>query len=202
MATLTQALAYSALFGGRRDARGSIEDKCVREIVTPIHFLKHLSGEVSLGIYLLTEDICYFAAIDIDEPRFELALELKVALYDRSVPSHIARSRSGNHHLYVFSDSCFKAVTIRRVLQGVAYKQKMWSPNGTEAKQWATERGMKHPVEIFPKQDSVRTAPGGLGNFIHLPFFGDQRPFLDSRGNPVTLEFFLENVRVVSSRTE
>lgn len=198
MATLAQALAFSALFGGRRDAWGSLDDRCIREAVTPAHFYRHLAKETSLGIYLVVDDICYFAAIDIDDPRFALALELKVALFRKGIPAHIARSRSGNHHLYVFSDCCFKAATIRRILQLVAYECKMWSPNGTESRQWCETRKMKHPVEIFPKQDSAKGTPGGLGNFIHLPFFGEQRPFLDTHGNPVTLEFFLENVKTVS----
>jgi hypothetical protein len=49
-------------------------------------------------------------------------------------------------------------------------------------------------LETFPKQDA---ATGEFyGNCINIPFFGEHRPFIDNADQPVTLDYFLENIHV------
>jgi len=58
----------------------------------------------------------------------------------------------------------------------------------------ATEAVGRKDVEIFPKQDGLR--PGGVGNFINLPYYGDTRPILELDENvgglmPMPFSLFL-----------
>ncbi|GAJ14145.1 unnamed protein product [marine sediment metagenome] len=60
------AEAFQSLYRGRTDVWGSVEGLCNKEAVTPEHYIRHLLGDTSLGIYpLLNDGTCHWAAIDI-----------------------------------------------------------------------------------------------------------------------------------------
>lgn len=120
-------------------------------------FEQHLKGEGdSLGIGpLLPDDTCYFAAIDLDEPNFELAAEMMALLPGTS---WLERSRSGNAHVLVFFKDAIEA----------------WVPRGIMRTVLAAVG--KKAVEVFPKTDHL--LPGMVGNYLNLPYFGTTRTAL------------------------
>lgn len=158
---------FSALFKGREDVighakghDGPISDK---RAVTLDDYAGHLNGQgAGIGIYpMLDDDTCWFGAIDLDEPDFELA-----RLMQRLIPnaSWIERSKSGNAHVWVFFESPAPAWAVRAILRG------------------ATESVGRKDVEVFPKQDKLRE--GMIGNFINLPYHGSERPILAVEDGP------------------
>jgi hypothetical protein len=154
------------LFDGRRDIyginKGRVE-RCQTGDWTSTHwetlFDAHVAGkeEADLGIYLVRDDdTVTFAAIDIDEPNFPLALEVAQTMPD-AVP-WIEQSRSGNYHVFVFFDEPLEAYYARAVLRGVIIA--CGRPD----------------LEIFPKQDGLRE--GMVGNYISIPWHGYNRPIV------------------------
>lgn len=154
-----QLAQFRALFTGREDVYGTnagpVEHvTCLGELEH--NYKRHLTGEGGIGIFPMRDDnTVLFAAIDLDEPNFELARTMQ-----KLVPgqSWIERSRSGNAHVWVFFESPCPAWAARAILRG------------------ATEAVGRPDVEIFPKQDGLRK--GGVGNYINLPYCGDDRPIL------------------------
>jgi hypothetical protein len=156
--------AYAALFRGRFDARGTQEGGCIREQVTLESYRKHLTGEVSLGMYPLLDDgTCHFAAVDVDVKDFTLVKSIRQELVNQFIPAYVTASRRKGFHVYMFADESdgqppFQAKEIRHIINSIL-----------------TRLNVK--AEIFPKQDAVsETIP--LGNYINLPCFGYTRPFL------------------------
>lgn len=150
------ALRFSELFAGRPDAYGLGAGGVKHEQPTAGLYQAHLNGDTPIGIFPLMDDgTVLFGAIDLDEPNFELARTMQ-----RLLPgtSWIERSRSGNAHVWVFFAEPAPAWAVRAILRG------------------ATESLGRPEVEIFPKQDRVR--PGGVGNYINLPYHGHDRPIL------------------------
>lgn len=120
----------------------------------------HLQGDTNadLGIYLVRDDdTVTFAAIDIDEPDFPLALEVAQTMPD-AVP-WIEQSRSGNYHVFIFFDEPLEAWAARAVLRGVIIA--CGRPD----------------LEIFPKQDGL-PREGMIGNYISAPWHGHNRPIV------------------------
>jgi hypothetical protein len=148
---------FASLFSGRTDAYGTGQGRWIKEAVTEGLYRVHLAGGGhGLGIAPLLDDgTVRFAAIDLDEPDFDAAEEMKDYLPGTAF---IERSRSGNAHVWVFFNAPIEA----------------WIPRGI-LKEAILAAGKQH-VEIFPKQD--RLLPGMLGNYINLPFHGDSRPIL------------------------
>lgn len=144
------------LFQGRTDAIGRNQGGVERRIVTEGDYYKHFQGEHPIGIFpMLDDNTCWFGAIDLDEPNFELASQMQLLIPN---PSWIEKSRNGNAHVWVFFQSPAPAWVVRTVLRG------------------ATQAVGRSDVEIFPKQDALK--PGMVGNYINLPLFGDERPIL------------------------
>lgn len=154
------------LFAGRRDiygvAKGTVE-RNVKGDWNPVFWeelvKRHLEGVESadLGIYLVRDDnTVTFAAIDIDEPDFELAQEVAETIPDAT--AWIERSRSGNYHVFVFFDEPLEAWAARAVLRGIIIA--CGRPD----------------LEIFPKQDALRE--GMVGNYISAPWHGEERPVI------------------------
>lgn len=150
-----------ALFAGRSDVYGTDAGPVTHAEPTVMTYADHLSGEAGIGIFPMLDDntVC-FAAIDLDEPNFELARTMQKLIPGQS---WIERSRSGNAHVWVFFDYPCPAWAARTILRG------------------ATESVGRPDVEIFPKQDGLRK--GGVGNYINLPYFGDTRPMIPG-GDP------------------
>jgi hypothetical protein len=162
--TKEQISRFAKLFSGRTDAYGTGEGRWVKKPVTDAHYEAHLRGfGKGLGIAPLRDDgTINFAAIDLDEPDFHAALEMQEYLPG---PSFIERSRSGNAHVWVFFSEPVLAWPVRGILKE------------------ATIAAGKSSVEVFPKQDKLfpelRTEfRPELGNYINLPFHGDDRPIL------------------------
>lgn len=148
---------FAALFSGLDSSYGTGAGAWVHEPPTLEVFADHLAGKGDgLGIAPLRQDATVsFAAIDLDEPDFDTALELRSLLPG---PAFIERSRSGNAHIFAFFSEPVEA----------------WVPRGIMRE--ATAAMGKRHVEVFPKQDKLRI--GMVGNYINLPYFGNTRPML------------------------
>lgn len=167
-----------AFFAGRTDVYGTNAGPVEHAEPTEAVYSRHLSGEAGIGIFpMLDENTVCFAAIDLDEPNFELARTMQKLIPGQS---WIERSRSGNAHVWVFFDYPCPAWAARTVLRG------------------ATEAVGRPDVEIFPKQDGLRK--GGIGNYINLPYCGDERWMLDpdqpvDANLPLELTYFLTTAK-------
>jgi hypothetical protein len=148
---------FMKLFRGLKDAYGTGKGSWIRNPVRPEHFAKHLRGEGSgLGIGpLMPDNNVWFAAIDLDEPNFELAREMQEYIPGTS---WIERTRSGNVHVWVFFKEPLEAWVAMGMLKDVCVAV-----------------GRKH-TEVFPKNHNF--AKVDLGNYINLPFHGVNRPIL------------------------
>ena len=154
---MTPGRKFMALFSGLDRAHGLGVGRIEKTPPTAELFKWHLGGGGSgLGIFPLRDDgTVLFAAIDLDEPNFELAQTLQTL-----VPGHswIERSRSGNAHIWVFFEQPCEAWVARGILK------------------FALEAVGRNDVEVFPKQD--RLMEGMVGNYINLPWHGTDRPIL------------------------
>lgn len=168
---------FKALFAGLDTAFGynSNPPRWVKRPLRIEDVSEHLLGRnAGIGIGPLRPDnTVMFAAIDLDEPDFDAAREMQ-----EWIPgvSWIERSKSGNAHVWVF----FKAPCEAWVAMGVLRE--------------ATRAAGKDHVEVFPKNwDFGRVK---LGNYINLPFHGDDRPILgssiDGDAEPPALVQFLD----------
>jgi diadenosine tetraphosphate (Ap4A) HIT family hydrolase len=150
---------FAALFDGLDIAFGTGRGEWVKRPLTKEDWIKHLQGHgPGIGIAPLRKDnTVAFAAIDLDEPDFDAAREMQEYIPG---PSFIERSRSGNAHVWVFfSDPC-----------------PAWLAMGVLKE--ATLAAGKDHVEVFPKNhDFARVR---LGNYINLPYHGDERPIIAS----------------------
>ena len=153
-----------ALFSGRTDRHGLGVGRSEAHPPTEELYRWHLQGEGSgLGIYPLRDDgTVSFAAIDIDQPDFETAQLLSEMLPGTT---WIERSRSGNAHVWAF---------FREPVPG-------WVPRGIM--KFALEAIGRPEVEVFPKQDAL--LEGMVGNYINLPWHGNDRPMLTASGSDV-----------------
>jgi hypothetical protein len=150
---------FAELYRGRGDVWGGVEGLCNKQTVTESNYRMHLEAKTSLGVYMLLDDgTCHFAAVDIDEKVFEKALTIKTELKKLGIHAYISASRSKGYHVSMYAETKFVAKDIRRVLASVL-------------------TGLKIKAEIFPKQDKLdKTIP--FGNYINLPCFGYERPYL------------------------
>lgn len=162
---------FAALFDGRKDAYGVNKGGVRRPGATwerdpaalwDALYLLHLTGKAGIGIFPVRNDnTVKFAAIDLDEGNFDLAIYLAGLL-----PGHtwIERSRSGNAHIWAFFAEPVPAWAARSVLKA------------------ATFAAGRPEVEVFPKQAELRE--GMVGNYINLPYYGDERPMVWQTGDP------------------
>lgn len=169
---------FMNLFRGRTDAYGTGEGRWIKRPLTSSQFEAHLRGfGPGLGVAPLRDDgTINFAAIDLDEPDFDCAREMQEYLPG---PSFVERSRSGNAHVWVFFKEPVPAWPVRGILKD------------------ATMAAGKASVEVFPKQDRLFPELRSehrpeLGNYINLPYHGNQRPVLAEDGSDLPLEGFLE----------
>jgi hypothetical protein len=154
---VTLGQKFMALFSGLDRAHGLGVGRIEKTPPTEALFKWHLAGEGSgLGVFPLRDDgTVLFAAIDLDEPNFELAATLQSLLPGRS---WLERSRSGNAHVWVFFEEPCPAWVARGILK------------------FALEAVGRNDVEVFPKQD--RLMEGMVGNYINLPLHGQDRPII------------------------
>ncbi len=164
------------LFGGldriqRIGAYGTGDGSWIKRPLSLHDVQDHLDGAGSgVGVPPLAPDNkCSFAAIDLDEPDFDAAFEMRTYLPG---PSFVERSRSGNAHVWVFYEEPLEAWVAMGILKE------------------ATLAAGKAHVEVFPKNfDFARVK---YGNYINLPYHGDARPILEPTGLPVPFDVFIE----------
>ena len=172
--------AFSSLYRGRTDAWGSVEGRSNKQPVTEANYRAHLEAKTSLGVYMLLDDgTCHFAAVDLDEKVFDKALAIKNELKTMGISAYISASRSKGYHVSMYAETKFVAKDIRRVLKSVATKLNM--PG----------------VEIFPKQDVLDKKTLMYGNYINLPCFGFDRPYLDDDQHDLKLAVALSLIKRV-----
>jgi hypothetical protein len=164
---------YMRLFRGRTDAYGTGQGKWIHREPTSDCYAQHLKGQGSgLGIAPLLDDgTVWFAAIDLDEPDFEAAIEMQGFLSFGQ--TWVERSRSGNAHVWAFFEKPIEAWIVRGVMRE------------------ATAAIGKPAVEIFPKADKL--LEGMVGNYINLPYHSEARPMLwgTDAEDAITLKDFL-----------
>lgn len=145
---------FAKLFSGLDTAFGTGEGRWVKRPPRPEDWVAHLSGTgPGIGIAPLRPDnAVMFAAIDLDEPDYDAAMEMQ-----KYVPGEtwLERSRSGNAHLWAF----FKAPLEAWVAMGILKE--------------ATLAAGKNHVEVFPKNHDFSKVK--LGNYINLPYHGENR---------------------------
>jgi superfamily II DNA or RNA helicase len=136
--------------------------------LTPAVIRDHLRGkregehgrEFVVGIYpLLTDETCWFLALDFDGPSWaEDATAVLRASREVGVPVALERSRSGDGgHVWMFFAEPLPAVLAR----------KLGSLLLTRAMESRPEIGLSSYDRLFPSQDTL--PQGGFGNLIALP---------------------------------
>ena len=177
---------FQALFKGSIKAHGSWEvidlkngrAKTIKRGPTIEDFTKHIDGRAGLGIVPIGPDYkCYFGAIDIDDHKKtkntsidHAKLAIKIATL--GLPLIVCKSKSGGAHCYTFVKEPIPA-----------------SEMITNLHKWGRTLGYKS-IEIFPKQSEL--GEGQIGNWINLPYYGNERYGFSPSGNPLNLESFIK----------
>ena len=155
----------------------------------------HLAGGHTVGVYpLLSDDNCYFLAVDFDKAEWrEDAVAFVQSCQELGVPSALEVSRSGNGgHVWVFFTGSVSARDARRL--GTALISHTCART-RQLKLTSYDR-------LFPNQD--RMPKGGFGNLIALPLQKKPREdgrsvFVDGALNPYPDQWaFLATIQPMS----
>jgi superfamily II DNA or RNA helicase len=134
-----------------------LDERAVRE---------HLTGRQVVGVYpLLTDDTCWFLAVDFDKKSWEGDIRAFAATARRlGMPVALERSRScnGGHAWFFFAEPI--PATLARALGSFLL---------TETLADRPEIGLDSYDRLFPSQDTL--PKGGLGNLIALPLQWEAR---------------------------
>lgn len=155
--------------------------ECVHRELAPLTedvIMKHLKGEITIGIYpLLLGDMCNFLAIDFDKKTFEADVSAFWNICDDlNVPIYVERSRSGNGaHVWIFFKESISAKTARKL--GNILLTRTMDKVSLELDSYD---------RLFPNQDTMPN--GGFGNLIALPFQGKS----SKDGNTVFVNKYFE----------
>lgn len=152
---------------------------------------KHLSGQITVGIYPILEDnTSYFLAADFDGTNWlNDCLSYHQEMEKAGLTSYVERSRSGNGgHVWIFFEDSYPCHKSRAIGLEVVRKVLNLSAFDKEA---SFDR-------LFPNQDAIGT--GGFGNLIALPFQGESvkngnTVFID----PVTTEPYEDQFSVLKN---
>jgi len=143
---------------------------CVREPLTQAHLEAHLQGDITLGTYMLDADSNgRFLVLDADDaPDWRRLQGISKVLENMDTESYLERSRRGGH-LWLFFEEAVPGQEIREFGQGLINHFTINS------------------VELFPKQNQLKTGPGSL---VRLPFgvhrrTGKRYGFYDIQGRPL-----------------
>jgi superfamily II DNA or RNA helicase len=120
----------------------------------------HLAGRHTIGVYpLLTDDTCWFLAVDFDEEEWhDDVWAFQESCRESSVPCSIEISRSGRGaHAWIFFSEAVSARNARRL--GAA----LISMTCARTRQLT----LSSYDRFFPNQDTL--PKGGFGNLISLP---------------------------------
>lgn len=129
---------------------------------------RHLRGHNSFvaGVYpLLTDETCWFLAIDFDDGDWQKDISaLRDGCRDFDIPIAVERSRSGNGaHVWFFFKQPLSAAMAR----------KFGTVLLTHSMSKRHELAFRSYDRLFPNQDTM--PKGGLGNLIALPLQGAAR---------------------------
>jgi hypothetical protein len=172
--------AYGVHIPGPAVAHGKREGKNFTKTaeITQDQYVEHLEGRTGLGLIPIRDDnTVSFAVIDVDDYSDH---QVVLSTIERNnLPLIPFSSKSGGVHLYLFYETPVRAalaiehmVQFRRIL------------------------GFPKTTEIFPKQATLRV--DGVGNWINLPYFGEERTIIYANGTTATLEEAL--VRIGETR--
>ena len=140
--------------------------------------LKHLKGEITIGIYpLLPGDLCNFLAIDFDKKTYEKDVSAFWNICDElNIPVYVEKSRSGNGaHIWIFFEESIPSRIARKM--GNILLTKTMEKASLELDSYD---------RLFPNQDTM--PKGGFGNLIALPFQGES----SKNGNTVFVDKYFE----------
>jgi hypothetical protein len=121
---------------------------------------RHLEGRQTIGLYALNPNTqcCKWVAIDADyENALEDLLKLQWELLQDGVEAALERSRRGAH-LWIFAAQPLLAQQCRVYIYNLATRLKVPIKGG---------RGLAEGIEVFPRQDRVRSDE--YGNAIRGP---------------------------------
>lgn len=121
---------------------------------------RHLAGEVVVGIYpLLSDDTCYFLAVDFDEAEWRDDSKAFVqSCHELNVPVALEISRSGQGaHGWIFFERNVPACDARRLGAAII----------SHACKRTRQLALSSYDRLFPNQDYM--PKGGFGNLIALP---------------------------------
>ncbi|MCB5253272.1 MAG: DEAD/DEAH box helicase [Candidatus Cloacimonetes bacterium] len=121
---------------------------------------RHLSGEITIGIYpLFEDDSCRLLAIDFDKKSWQEDVKALIEICQiYQIPAFVEISRSGNGaHVWLFFEEKISAIQARKL--GTALL--------TKALELRHQIGFDSYDRLFPNQDTM--PKGGFGNLIALP---------------------------------
>ncbi|WP_057457312.1 TOTE conflict system archaeo-eukaryotic primase domain-containing protein [Pseudomonas syringae] len=121
---------------------------------------RHLAGEVVVGIYpLLSDDTCYFLAVDFDEAEWRDDSKAFVqSCHELNIPVALEVSRSGRGaHGWIFFERNVPACDARRLGAAII----------SHACERTRQLALSSYDRLFPNQDYM--PKGGFGNLIALP---------------------------------
>ncbi|CRN00158.1 MULTISPECIES: TOTE conflict system archaeo-eukaryotic primase domain-containing protein [Pseudomonas] len=121
---------------------------------------RHLAGEVVVGIYpLLSDDTCYFLAVDFDEAEWrDDSKAFLQSCHELNVPVALEISRSGQGaHGWIFFERNAPACDARRLGAAII----------SHACERTRQLALSSYDRLFPNQDYM--PKGGFGNLIALP---------------------------------
>jgi hypothetical protein len=143
---------------------------CIKKPLTQKHVIAHLSGDLTLGAYVLDQESrAKYIVFDADDSaQFQTLTSMHATLEGESIPAYLEGSRRGGH-LWIFFSQPVPGKIARKFGKGLA------------------QRFNLEKMELFPKQDAVTSGPGSL---IRLPFgihrrTGERYPFLTSTAEPL-----------------
>jgi len=126
--------------------------------------------------------MCRWGCIDVDTyPIDHKAIVEEIQKLE--LPLVVARSKSGGAHIFLFLSEWVPAKIVRSKLI-----------------EWSADLGHAN-TEVFPKQISINTERGDVGNFLNLPYHGGDDSFryaFNDAGESMTLEEFYTRVDAVS----
>lgn len=132
-----------------------------------------------MGVYpLLTDDTCYFLAVDFDKAEWQKDVTAFLEICkEKGIPASLERSRSGNGgHVWIFFTEAVPASSARKLGSYIL----------TLAMSRRSGISFDSYDRFFPSQDSM--PKGGFGNLIALPLQKKAR----EKGNSVFLdEYFI-----------
>ncbi len=174
--------------------------KCKNRKFSPLTdevIIRHLKGEITIGIYPMLEDeTCFFLAADFDGQNWhDDALAFLNTCKENNVPAFLERSKSGNGgHVWIFFSEPISAMHARQ-LGSYLITKTMSSRH---------ELDMKSYDRFFPNQDTL--PKGGFGNLIALPLQKEalkkgNSVFINDHGIPYKDQWhYLSNIRKINHK--